>query len=191
MVSKRLERNPGKALPDTVTSVRLSGARYYSQAFIGTTINCFTVLSAVRAANRTTNWVCRCVCGKIKQVNCSHVASSYIVSCGCLRSWLIHKNGKRDRGPLYSRYSSMKRRCYDPKRKDYKYYGGRGIIIEASWRYSFSAFKKWALSNGFQPHLTLERKDVNGNYSPSNCCWVTWLEQAKNKRPRHKINEPH
>ena len=92
-------------------------------------------------------------------------------------------------------YDNMKRRCYNPKSDVYKYYGGRGIKICDEWNNREKArlqngtcskgwlvFKKWALENGYQDNLTIDRIDPNGNYEPSNCRWVTMKVQSNNLR---------
>ena len=90
----------------------------------------------------------------------------------------------------------MKQRCYNPKRTVYEYYGGRGITICEEWNdrelvpsgiggrcsKGWLAFKKWALENGYQDNLTIDRIDPNGNYEPSNCRWVTMKVQSNNLR---------
>ena len=75
----------------------------------------------------------------------------------------------------------MHRRCKDSDNKEYANYGGRGITVCAEW-YSFEVFRRWALSNGYDDTLIIDREKVDGNYEPSNCRWATWEEQAKNKR---------
>lgn len=90
-------------------------------------------------------------------------------------------------------YRTMKKRCYNPHRKEYKYYGGRGITVCDEW-YSprkhrgWLAFKEWALKNGYKEGLTLDRIDANKGYSPDNCRWVTMKEQANNKRCTHFVS---
>lgn len=76
----------------------------------------------------------------------------------------------------------MKSRCYYEKNKCYRSYGGRGISICDEWLKSFDAFAEWSLVNGYADNLTIDRIDVDGNYSPDNCRWITNAEQQKNKR---------
>lgn len=88
---------------------------------------------------------------------------------------------------LYSIWHNMKSRCYYRKSEKYKDYGGRGIIVCDEWRNNFQAFYDWAMSHGYADDLTIDRKDVNGNYEPSNCRWVTQKEQHNNTRKNHYI----
>lgn len=87
---------------------------------------------------------------------------------------------------LYNRWAAMRARCNRKTDKNYHSYGGRGIKVCKEWD-NYSVFKKWAMENGFAPDLSIERIDVNGNYEPSNCTWITMLAQAKNRRTNYVI----
>lgn len=73
-------------------------------------------------------------------------------------------------------------RCYDPKNRDFKYYGARGITICDSWRFERGSFADWALLNGYKPGLYLDRINSDGPYSPENCRWVTPQVSTLNRR---------
>lgn len=87
---------------------------------------------------------------------------------------------------LYRIWHGMKGRClYDhPICKRYK---GRGITVCDDWMNSFEEFRDWAFSNGYDEALSLDRKDNDGNYEPSNCRWSTQKEQANNTSKNHLV----
>lgn len=108
-----------------------------------------------------------------------------------LESRTGNKNGRylhgKCRTRLYKIFSMMKDRCYNPKSAAYSYYGGRGIAICSEWLDNFMNFYNWAMANGYKENLTIERKDVNGNYEPDNCEWIPQSEQSRNKTNCHYI----
>ena len=91
------------------------------------------------------------------------------------------RNGTRKQVRLYRIWDSMKSRCFNPNQKSYYRYGGRGIAICAEWL-DYDVFRAWAVANGFNKHVTLDRIDVNGNYEPANCRWLSPKEQQWNSR---------
>jgi hypothetical protein len=81
---------------------------------------------------------------------------------------------------LYSIWKSMRTRCNNPNSRNYKYYGGKGVRVCSEWN-SFRAFYDWAMAHGYSDELTLDRKNFDGNYEPSNCRWVPLSEQQRNR----------
>ena len=84
-------------------------------------------------------------------------------------------------------YANMKSRCYNPKTNRYYIYGARGITVCDEWNKSYKAFENWALENGYQDNLTIDRIDNNGNYEPNNCRWVDYKTQRINSSNSKKI----
>ena len=83
---------------------------------------------------------------------------------------------------LYRIWKSAKCRCNDENHPSFKNYGKRGIRFYTAWEKSYICFKEWALSHGYADELELERINVNGDYAPDNCAWVSHHEQTMNRR---------
>lgn len=137
-------------------------------------------------------WRCQCDCGKEKVVNGKILRNGESSSCGCLHSEIIAQQGRKNtthgkrHTRIYREWSAMKARCYNENHSRYHRYGGRGITICEEW-HDFQAFYDWAIANGYQDNLTLDRIDSNGNYEPSNCRWATQKEQQNNRGNNHVI----
>ena len=164
-----------------------------------------TVLERTTSTNKNVKWLCVCDCGKITSVFGVDLKSGKTKSCGCLFSEQLAQRNKQN--ALYMSVSkdgdkpqSWRRiygirylmicRCYNPNTDQYSDYGGRGISVCPKWRDKNNGkanFYKWAMSHGYADNLTIDRIDVNGNYEPSNCRWVTMKEQQNNRRNNHLI----
>lgn len=140
-------------------------------------------------------WLCQCDCGNTKEVRTDGLTSGNVKSCGCLHIEKSYKNltskygfkqkHKTQNKRLYYIWYSMKHRCCNPKDERYSRYGGRGITICNEWL-NFDNFAKWALSNGYENNLSIDRINNNGNYEPSNCRWTNNKQQCRNRRTNIK-----
>ena len=72
-------------------------------------------------------------------------------------------------------------RCYNPKDRDYRWYGSKGIKIHQEWIDNPKSFEEWAIANGYKGDLTIDRIEENKNYCPDNCRWITREDNAKYK----------
>lgn len=130
-----------------------------------------------------------CECGTKKSVRESCLIYGDSTSCGCYRLERLRQVNRthgRSGHRLFGVWFDMNRRCFDQKRKDYIHYGGRGITVCDQWKKTpdFSGFEQFLIDmeHSYEEGLELERKDVNGNYCPENCTWVTRREQVINRR---------
>lgn len=121
----------------------------------------------------------KCDCGIIKSINRRSLLRGRTKSCGCLSIEKATKHGLSNK-KIYNVYRSMVQRCTDETHWLYHRYGGRGITICEEWARDITSFYYWSLSAGYKNGLTIERKNNNKGYSPSNCKFVTLRENLNN-----------
>ena len=133
-------------------------------------------------AHGIAKWECRCDCGKTTIVRGKNLKTGAVKSCGCLRHNATNKTHNMTHTRIYQTWASMKSRCYNPKNRSYKDYGGRGIKVCGEWINNFECFYDWAVKSGYSDSLTIERINVDGDYCPDNCKWLPKSEQANNRK---------
>ena len=147
-------------------------------------------------------WRCLCDCGHETIVRHGNLRNGTTTSCGCLHKEIVGAINRTHglstgNSRLYPLWKSIKYRCYNKDAKCYENYGGRGIKMCDEWLNNPKAFCDWAVANGYKEEktdkginiLTIDRIDVNGDYCPENCRFVTNEVQAKNKRDTIPDNE--
>lgn len=141
-----------------------------------------------RDRKRGVFWCCQCDCGnaELAIVPSGALKSGHTQSCGCIQKEKTSKH-KLSNSKIYSIWSHMKDRCFNPNHYAFSSYGGRGIKICKEWTESFESFYNWALENGYEEGLSIDRINVNGNYEPNNCKWSTMKEQGNNRRTNRLI----
>lgn len=151
-----------------------------------------TVIGYSHTVGKHTYFQCKCgLCGNVFTTRIDGVKNGHTNSCGCATEEWMH-SGKLNRkhgltnDRAYWVWAKVKSRCYNPNCREYKNYGGRGIKMCDEWL-DPEKFIKWCYESGYDAtapkgQCTLDRKDVNGNYEPSNCTWITNQEQRNNRR---------
>lgn len=143
---------------------------------------------------RYVRWHARCNCGSDTIVSAAHLRAGITKSCGCRRRdnriapHIKHGEGGRSKSAEYRAWIAMKNRCLNPNQDRFADYGGRGISVCVRWLKSFENFLS-DMGRKPSPLHTLDRKDNNGDYKPSNCRWATPEQQRANQRRRLRLDQ--
>ncbi len=162
---------------------------HFAKSLCGERFGRLTVVSRAETVNGQSMWNCICDCGNQCVVRGSHLRGGKQKSCGCYRkevSRIINTTHGQSDTRLYHIWQGMIERCRNYRNKSFKDYGARGISVCGEWL-SFQAFMEWSLKNGYTDLMSIDRIDVNRDYSPENCRWVTMKQQQNNRRDNLKI----
>jgi len=165
------------------------GSRVNVTDCVGDKYGRMTIKEFVKKENGHKFYKVECDCGEERIVRLSSLTSGNTNSCGCYGRERSAEGAKKrikhgmHSHPLYSTWFHIKERCYSVNSAIYTNYGGRGIQMCEDWQEDFMSFYNWAITDGgWKKGLTIERKDVNGNYCPENCVFATTAVQSRNKR---------
>lgn len=159
----------------------------------------FGYLTVIRRHTQTPSgratWLCRCVCGNEVVRIGTNLRSTYRgpkKSCGCRRGEMLTEawgtHGMTNH-PAYHTWAGLRQRCLNPKSKDWKNYGGRGVTVCDRWLLSFENF--WAdMGPSWFIGASIDRTDNAKGYFPENCRWTTARQQSNNKRPNIIVSTP-
>ncbi len=137
------------------------------------------------------SFLCKCDCGKEKDILAQALRRTFkpTRSCGCIAvetvSKMAFRHGK-SHSPEHRTWARIKERCLRPKAPFYSEYGGRGIKVCDRWINSFENFLSDMGSKPSSKH-SIDRIDVNGDYCPENCRWLTMYDQQSNRRNNKRI----
>lgn len=162
----------------------------------GKKFNSLTVLERYgNDSQGSVTWKCKCDCGNETITTSRNLTSGHTKHCkvcGVKASSNAKIKHNMTDTRLYQIWLNMKRRCDNRKTDSYKLYGERGIKVCEEWKNSFEAFAEWSFQNGYSEEkaardCSIDRKNNNKGYEPSNCRWISQKEQARNRRNNHII----
>lgn len=158
----------------------------------GDKYNRLTAIKEIGYKNKRDMWLFQCDCGRTTIADRYQAITGRKKSCGCYFHDLLKSgDNRRQHGMcgtrIYRIWKGIHQRCNAPiTDRNYKWYAARGIKVCEEWN-DFNTFYEWAVNNGYDESLTIDRIDSNGDYEPSNCRWATFKQQANNKRNNHFV----
>lgn len=147
----------------------------------------WTALGIQGRRKRSTMWLCRCDCGTERAVSSGQLIAGRSQSCGCLareKSRLRVQTHGLSSSRIFWIWNTMLQRCYNPKNKKFKDYGGRGIGVCTEWRTNFVVFYNYM--GHAPPGMSLDRINNDGDYEPGNVRWASKKDQSNNRRPKRR-----
>jgi hypothetical protein len=175
----RKGKNPVRACRDCATIAQIPAGTVFGRL---TTVGEVYINWSLPPGSERTRVLAVCQCRPEQQfeVSATRLRKGGVRSCGCLKiDKLSTAGGLSQKQPrLYGIWTNMINRCQNPSAPRYRSYGGKGITVCPEWQQS-RAFVDWALAHGYEPDLTIDRIDPDGNYEPANCRWILMAENTR------------
>lgn len=171
---------------------RIVQVKSASASLIGQKVGRLTIVAEAINKHPGRAFLCHCECGNSKVIAKKNLVGSegnyQTLSCGCLTKERLKKtikHGHTMNGPsiTYKSWNCARNRCLNKNSRSYAAYGGSGITFCDRWQ-GENGFANFLMDMGERPgkEYSLDRKNCNGNYEPSNCRWATKKEQSNNRR---------
>ncbi len=174
------------ACPACMTTLRRQPVEHGAH-LIGQVFDRLTVISLKESTPSGRLWSSRCACGNEVDRLTTQLRGGTSMGCKACEplsrsvAHLTHGGAFSIKSELYLRWKGIRNRCENPSDTSYRYYGALGVKRCAEWS-DFAAFRDWAMANGYQPGLSIDRINPFGNYEPSNCRWCTRSENSKGSK---------
>ena len=162
------------------------GEKFDPRSHIGEVHGIYTIVDMLDEKDKYGHWIYQCVCNECGFIKESHYGAisgeaRKVTSC---KHRITHWNNKR----IGNIFVKMVERCCNSNSKDYKWYGGKGIKIYEEWLNNPYKFEEWAINNGYNNNLTIDRINESGDYCPENCQWIPLKENARKAGDVNWIN---
>lgn len=149
-----------------------------SDIYIGMVVNAFTVISVEYKKSKNTMIKIQCKCGNIVEISRWRLLNKPPKVCSMCNRKAVKDNVDPIKNKLRDLWTKIKQRLSNPTGRNACY---KGISMSVEWSENFEAFYTWALDNGYQKGLTIDRKDSSKDYSADNCRWATRVQQSQNR----------
>lgn len=153
------------------------GEKFDPRCHIGEVHGIYTIVDMLDEKDKYGHWIYKCVCSECGFEKFSHygaISGEKSKATNCKHSEIRWDNQR-----ISKIFHKVIGRCYNSNTKDYRWYGEKGIKVCDEWLDNPNSFEKWAINNGYQDNLTIDRIDPNNDYCPENCRWIPLEENSR------------
>lgn len=159
--------------------------KFDPRCHIGEVHGVYTIIDMTGEKDKYGHWIYKCTCNECGCPRFSHYGKisgekSKVTHCNHLRAngtYII--KGQWENSRIKYIFKDMMARCYNKKDKSYRWYGDKGIGVCEEWLNNPILFEQWAITNGYEDTLTIDRIESDKDYCPENCRWITLEENSR------------